>query len=91
MVKLAWDTSQTESAILLEIWNSGGLLQTDCPVPAGSSVRISSPKSTVCARIDSCNEDDYGYLLEFSVVGGGDWFPETYRPAYVQTNKTVRS
>ena len=85
MLTLAWGRSgsMTESAILLEIWDTGGLLQTDAAVQEGSAVALSSPQAVLRGRIRSCVKDDYGYLLEFVVNSGTTWFPESYCPPYL--------
>jgi hypothetical protein len=74
---------QTGSAILLEIWETGGLLQTGFETPPDYAVCLSSSQGTVLGRVASCVEDEYGYLVEFAVDSPKDWFPEGYRPPYL--------
>jgi hypothetical protein len=84
------DTFQVESlrgrplhdcAILLEIWDTGGLLQTNVPIPVGTSLRIPSLGAGVCAEVVSCEQDEYGFLVEMK-IDQGDWFPQSYIPPY---------
>jgi hypothetical protein len=79
------DASQaiTEDAILLEIGEPGGLLQTGRDMPRGTSFRLGCNGRDVLAKADSSVKDDYGYLVEFTVDPQCGWFPEAYRPPYL--------
>ena len=76
---------RTESAILLEVWSGGGLLQVDSEVAVGSNVLLrSGPQSVVHGCVQSCQRDEYGCLIEFSVDSENAWFPAAYIPSYVK-------
>ena len=72
-----------EPAILLEIWCSGGLFQTSGAIPKDSIVTIATANGPVNGKVRSCAQDDYGFLVEVSVVEPQNWFPRTYQPAYL--------
>src|SRR5580658_3151118 len=72
---------ETCAAVLLEVWESGGLLQTDCDAAQGRPVRLSVSSATVRGRVSSCIKDEYGYLVEFTVESAEGWFPGAYLPA----------
>lgn len=74
---------QTGSAILLEVWDTGGLLQTDFETPPDYVVRLSYAQGTARGRVASCVKDEFGYLIEFAVDSAEAWFPEAYRPPYL--------
>lgn len=78
-----------ESIILLEVWAAGGVLQTDNARPVGSSVTFLTGTANVPGRITACVQDDYGYVIEFSVESRGNWFPASYRPAYLMPKSSV--
>jgi hypothetical protein len=75
--------AKTSDAVLLEVWEAGGLLQTDCAADQGCGVCLSSSNGTVRGHVCSCLKDEYGYLVEFAVESADDWFPGSYRPAYL--------
>jgi hypothetical protein len=68
-----------ECAILLEIWNSGALLQTSIPIPAGAPISFETIGKGVPAKVVSCEEDSYGFLVHVA-VHESQWFPEAYTP-----------
>jgi hypothetical protein len=72
------------AATLLEVWEAGGLVQTDAEVSMGCAVSLASPgNAAALARVKSCVRDDYGYLIEFALESGQPWFPGAYRPPYL--------
>jgi hypothetical protein len=72
-----------ECAILLEIWDLGGLLQTNLAIPKDSTIVMPSVGGGgVSAKVVSCQQDEFGFLVEISVHGPG-WFPEGYVPPHV--------
>ena len=77
---------QTSDAILLEVWHSGGILQTGVPVQPGTSMLLSPSKRSVRGRVLSCLQDDYGYVIEFAVDSEDGWFP-AYQPPYLLPNE----
>jgi hypothetical protein len=84
LLRVSWgqSPSQSESAVLLEVWNTGGLMQTEAALPADSSAVLTFSGGVARCRITSCAQDDYGYLIEFSTDPGGNWFP-AYSPPYL--------
>jgi hypothetical protein len=76
-------SARTLDATLLEIWDTGGLLQTDSAVAQGCTVCLSSPDTTVHGYVSSCVQDEYGFLVEFAVPTTEPWFPASYRPPYL--------
>jgi hypothetical protein len=73
-----------DCAILLEIWDSGGLLQTSNPIAEGSVLEIAAPQGAVRAKVNSCTADDYGCLVEIAVDPSASWFPGGYNPPYIR-------
>ena len=60
--------SASELAILLEIWEGGGVVQTSFPIAAGSPVAIAVEKTEVSAEVTKCERDhDFGYLIDIDV------------------------
>lgn len=74
--------SVCDCAILLEIWDFGGLLQTSERIAADTVIFLPSIGSGISAKVTSCQQDEYGFLVEISVQGPG-WFPEGYLPPHV--------
>jgi hypothetical protein len=71
-----------ECAILLEIWDSGGLLQTSMAIREETIISIRSIADGLPAKVVSCEQDDYGFLVKIAISEPG-WFPESYTPPYV--------
>ena len=71
-----------DCAILLEIWETGGLLQTSIALPENTHLNIPSIGHGVSARVVSCQQDDYGFLEEIEIVSP-EWFPQNYTPPYL--------
>jgi hypothetical protein len=73
--------SQCECGILLEIWPSGGVLQSDTPLEKNEKFLIHLDGAELEAEVRNCEEDIYGYYIRFAV--NDPWFPESYRPSYL--------
>jgi hypothetical protein len=71
-----------DCAILLEVWNVGGLLQTNFAVPEGTVMTIPSIGNGIQAKVVSCQRDDFGFMVEIA-VSDPQWFPEGYTPPRV--------
>jgi len=71
-----------DCAILLEIWGFGGLLQTSVAIPEDTVISMPSVGTGILAKVVSCQEDDFGFMVEIS-VGGPGWFPEGYTPPHL--------
>ena len=85
MLRVKWvndsGKATSECAIVLEIWNSGALLQTETAIREGSILTVASPSGPVCAKVSTCTPDDYGFLIQMSVDSSECWFPNSYYPA----------
>jgi hypothetical protein len=81
VLQLTWGTSR-ECAILIEVWRSGGLLQTSVAIPEGSKLAIELDGRSRSATVSHCGQDDYGFLVEVA-MSPADWFPAGYKPAYL--------
>lgn len=71
-----------DCAILIEIWDTGGLLQTNVAIPENSAVHIPSIAHGVSAKVVSCQQDEYGFLVQFAIEDC-EWFPRSYSPPYL--------
>jgi len=92
MMKVSWSGSeglpQSECGILLEIEPSGGLLQTSVAIPEGCDVTLTNPQGQVHGHVISCQQDDYGYTVDFTVVDREPgWYPE-YVPPYLHSDSS---
>jgi hypothetical protein len=76
---------QCECGILLEIWASGGLLQSDRAFEKSEKILIHLDGTEVEAEVQSCEEDIFGYYIRFSV--DDPWFPESYQPILLKSGK----
>jgi hypothetical protein len=72
--------------ILLEIWRTGGTIQTNLPIPEGSWVELAPTGHTIEAQVICCEQDDYGFIVSVSVNQNqyDHWFPQSYCPPYLQ-------
>jgi hypothetical protein len=87
VLRVSWaGASKTlcDCAILLEVWDCGGLLQTSNPIAEGSVVDVASPHGPVRAKVNSCTADDYGCIVEIAVDASASWFPAGYNPPYLR-------
>jgi hypothetical protein len=86
LIRVTWKDASTtlcDCASLLEVWESGGLLQTSAAIPQGSELIVASPHGSFRAIVNSCETDEYGNLLEIKVDPSGSWFPSGYNPPYL--------
>jgi hypothetical protein len=86
LLRVTWKAASTtlcDSAILLEVWENGGLLQTSAAIPQGSAVDLDCPHGCFRAIVNSCETDEYGNLLEIAVDPSASWFPSGYNPPYL--------
>jgi len=70
-----------ECGILLEIWPSGGVLQSDKPLVTGEKFLIHLDAGEIEAEVQNYEEDVYGCYIRFAVHD--PWFPESYQPSYL--------
>jgi len=71
-----------DCAILLEIWDHGALLQTSIRIPEGAPISFETIGEGVPAKVVSCEEDSYGFLLQVAVPES-QWFADAYTPPHV--------
>jgi len=82
MVRIDCD-STSELAILLEIWEGGGVAQTSFPIAAGSPIAIAVENTQVTGEVTKCEPDhDFGYLIDIDITAPAKWFPQAYVPAW---------
>jgi hypothetical protein len=74
-----------DCAILLEIWDSGGLLQTNKEIPKDTLISVLPGNAAFAAKVVDCQQDEFGFLIEISVTGPG-WFPKGYVPPHLILN-----
>jgi hypothetical protein len=72
--------SLSDCAILLEIWDAGGLLQTNIAIQEGTEITIRS--LGIQGKVVSCQGDDFGFIVEIAVCDP-QWFPAGYHPPHV--------
>jgi hypothetical protein len=89
VMKVSWSGTQglrqSDCGILLEIESSGGLLQTTVAIPGGSEMTLDNGLGLVHGKVTSCEQDDYGFNVNFIVIDRGvDWYPE-YVPAFIHS------
>jgi hypothetical protein len=91
LFQVSWGSNRSkssDSAILLEIGDLGGLLQTSVEIPPGRVLTMALPNGRVKARVSSCRKDDFGYLVEVSAKPDESWFPASYEPPYLKAKTT---
>jgi hypothetical protein len=91
MFEVSWRSGglkSSDSAILLEIWALGGMLQTSVEIPHGRILTMTLPNGRLKAQVNSCHKDDFGYLVEISVDSPAQWFAGSYAPLYVKGKPT---
>jgi hypothetical protein len=85
MLRVSWvnpsGRATCECAIVMEVWSSGAVLQTETAILEDSIVTLSTPNGQVCAKVTTCRQDDYGFLIGMSVDPSEHWFPDSYCPA----------
>src|SRR5438477_2423062 len=65
MLCVSWSSgtvrASSECAIVMEIWRSGAILQTDAAIPKDAVVILAAPAGPVHAKVSDCLQDDYGF------------------------------
>ncbi len=89
LMKVSWvgkqGSRQSDCAILLEIEPSGGLLQPTVPIPCGSEITLSNGAELVNGQVTSCEQDIYGYIVNFTVSDRATgWYPN-YVPPFIHS------
>jgi hypothetical protein len=87
MVCVSWTSgslkASSECAIVMEIWRSGAILQTDAAIPEDAVVTLAAPSGPVHAKVSECTQDDYGFLVEVVLQPSEQWFPNAYKPVHL--------
>jgi len=89
MIKVSWLTTdggkKSDCAIILEIEPSGGLVQTNAPISVESGITLDTGTHLVQGHVTNCEEDAYGYVVNFMVDDRAtEWFPE-YVPEFLHS------
>ena len=92
MIKLGWvgtdGLKKSDCAIILEIEPAGGLVQTTVAIAPGSEITLDAGLGLVQARVTSCEEDAYGYVVNFRIDDRTQkWFPE-YVPPFLHSARS---
>jgi hypothetical protein len=94
MLHISWVNASGRAicgcAILTEVWSSGAVLQTETAIPEDSMLTLSAPYGQVCAKVATCRQDDYGFLITTSVDPSEHWFPDSYCPADLIPSSSAR-
>jgi hypothetical protein len=82
-----------ESGILLEIWKTGGMLQSSVPIREGAVVELTPADHAINAKITRCEQEVSGYLISFLVDESqyDHWFPKSYCPPNLYRDEEERS
>jgi hypothetical protein len=87
MVCVSWSSSSlnaySECAIVMEIWRSGAILQTDAAIPHDAIVTLATPNGPIQCKVSDCTQDEYGFLVEVNLNPSERWFPDSYRPVHL--------
>ena len=89
IIKVSWvggnGLMQSDCAILLEIEPSGGLVQANVAIAMGSEITLGWENGSALGQVTSCEEDSFGYVVNFVVDDkASNWFPE-YVPSYLHS------
>src|ERR1700690_3539899 len=89
MMKVSWmgtdGFKKSECGIILEIEPTGGLVQTTVAIPTSLQITLDTGQGLVQGHVTSCEEDAYGYIVNFAVNDQTEnWFPE-YIPPFLHS------
>ena len=89
MMKVSWAGTdgfkKSDCAIILEIEPAGGLIQTTVAIPYRSEITLDTGLGLVQGHVTSCEQDAYGYIVNFAINDpASKWFPE-YVPPFLQS------
>jgi len=87
MMRVTWigadGAAKADCGIILEIDPAGGLIQTTVAIPLKLKIVLDTGMDLVQGRVTSCEEDPYGYIVDFAIEGGNHlWFPH-YSPQFL--------
>jgi len=89
MMKVSWvgpdGFKKSDCAIILEIDPAGGLVQTTVAIPRSSEIMLDTGVGLVPGHVTSCEEDAYGYVVNFAIEDQArNWFPR-YVPPFLHS------
>jgi len=89
MMKVTWmgadGVDKADCGIILEIEPAGGLVQTTVAIPLRSKIMLDTGMGLVQGHVTSCEEDPYGYIVNFAINGCDSfWFPH-YIPQFLHS------
>ena len=89
MIKVRWagadGLKKSDGAIILEIGPAGGLVQTTVAIASRSEITLDAGLGLVHGHVTSCEEDAYGYVVNFVIDDRAtNWFPE-YVPPFLHS------
>jgi hypothetical protein len=95
MFPMEWSPTGSEDrcsagGILLEIWQTGGLVHSALPIAEDSLIEFGGKSHTIQALVASCEPDEhYGFLVQVTVNPRqyDKWLPEFCLPAYLQLSR----
>jgi hypothetical protein len=86
LVQIDWELAGyhlSDSAILLEIWERGAMLQTSISIPEKSTITFRVNGMAIAAEVSASHRDqNCGFIIEVEVDARGLWFPQGYIPAW---------
>jgi len=74
-------------AILLEIWPSGGVVQTDKPLVKGEKFMIQLDGGEIEVEVQDCETDIYGCYIRFAI--DNPWLPISFQPSYLKLDDSA--
>ena len=92
MIRVSWvgtdGSRKSDCAIILEIEPAGGLVQTTVAIASRSVITLDTGLGLVQGHVTSCEEDAYGYMVNFVIDDRGkNWFPE-YVPPFLHSARS---
>jgi hypothetical protein len=89
MMKVSWvgtsGINKSDCGIILEIEPIGGLVQTTVPIALGTEITLHTEQGLVEASVTSCEQDAYGYVVNFAIKDHvRHWFPD-YTPSFLHS------
>lgn len=88
MMQVSWlgpdGFKKSDCGIILEIDPAGGLVQTTVGIPPRSEITLNTGLGLVHGHVTTCEEDAYGFIVNFAIEEAKNWFPE-YLPPFLQS------
>jgi hypothetical protein len=89
LMRVSWvgtdGLKESDYGIVLEIEPAGGLVQTTVAIRSCSQITLDTGWALIQGRVTSCEEDAYGFIVNFAVNNQTvNWFPE-YAPFFLHS------